>query len=365
MTSPSPLMVIVSPPHGLAAIIRQTCIGIWLARALGRVPIVWWGATCLYLREKGTNCYPGFFQPPESFKLPAYTEPLGPSGSTVYPSTWASGSPLSMATIDEQYSQRNDYARYAWRLEDLGLMQKAPISILYSYTSQRDAWEFAGKAVGDFREDTFEDELNTIFHEFFTPSREILLEAEAQKEKAIGADGLIGIHYRSTDKVLETTVPSAARYAAKARSAAAQLSSAAFYVATDDEAALSFLKSQLGKKGTLVFQDYARSSGLQPLHYRGDPHKNAFNFAVDIEMLSRSDTLIGSRNSVAFWWAAHRRRVLNKRGPMLHVDPAVSDYLSTIARVIRIQGVKRGVQNIMRRVRTSCGMAFRSAFASH
>jgi hypothetical protein len=347
-------LIIMAPPFGMGAIIRLTCVGIWLARCLHKRPVIWWGSACLYSKELRTNYYKAFFQPPDGFSAEGYDASLIPAAGSVYPDYWQAVVPLSLKAMDDQIPRSEDYPRLDWKYAELGRIQGADVCILHSPLSSREAWMIAGRDVAQFDEAAFDDQLDEIFHEYFRPSEAVLRRAEGLLTEFASAPGhKIGVHYRASDKIVEATIPSVRRHALTALRLGKRNETLDFFLATDCPQGLAELRCRLEPRGRVLVQIMDRtSSAVVPLHYRKESaYQNALDVSVDVELLSRCSSVCGNSGSGVFWWIKHRRRSLRVAGPIVNVEPGLADVFHSIFMFKKAFGLRRAAGIAPSRVR--------------
>lgn len=338
-------MIIMAPPYGMGALIRLTCVGIWLARCLDKIPVIWWGTSCLYSRDQRINYYEIFFKAPAGATGEPYNVPLAAGAGSVYPDYWQAITPLSLQAIDEHVPPNDHYPHLEWKNSDSARIRNAEVCVLHSHLGFREAWALAGRNMTEFDAATFDDLLGPIFREFFAPGDAVLAAAKVSLADLLAASNYkIGLHYRSSDKVAESTVPSVKRHALTALKLGKDRPLLDFFVATDSAPGLAELRRRLGPHGRVMVQAIDRTSSLTPLHYlKASAFQNAIDMGVDVELLAQCAAFCGNSESGVFWWVKHRRQALGVDGPLVHIEPGFEDVLTSVVKFGKIFGARRAV----------------------
>jgi len=127
---------------------------------------------------------------------------------------------------------------------------------------------------------------------------EIIAEVEAFSQTHFIGKQVIGVHFRGSDKWLETNPVSYEQATFAVKQVVEAMEDCVIFVATDEQGFLDAMVQVFGSK--VVFTASERSENQQPLHYfTATPYKQGKEALVDCLLLAKSSTLIRTNSNLS------------------------------------------------------------------
>ncbi|HWK05469.1 MAG TPA: hypothetical protein VNS58_17640 [Puia sp.] len=161
------------------------------------------------------------------------------------------------------------------------------VSAKAKYTSIRDIDELGWPE--DYNRKLKLSFAKTLFDKYFSICPEILAEVDSFCKDRFGANRVLGVHYRGTDKAGEAPLVAKERLIDYIKEAIGEdLRFNALFVSTDDEVLLRFLKNSDLPVPVLFREDAVRSSDGDQFHRKKEISKSVINRDAIVNMLIMS-----------------------------------------------------------------------------
>ena len=334
-------VIIIGWYVGLGALIQSTVNSIWLSRKLGKKPVVWWGKSCLYTdKTQEGNTYARLFQAPSDNNLDNldfYRPNL-----LVYPNEWQSINGVS--TVEEIDLLAPDISLcHSLEINSHQKFIDSDLCIIYQYFSSDLAIELANLSGLKINKEDFLNECNDIFTQYFQPKTFIkdLAQNIWNDMSKSHKSHIIAMHLRGTDKFIEKAVPSPRRYIHTLKKLKYLTNDISFFIATDSESYLQVMQNHL-RKYFVAFQNMSRSRDSSALHYHYQHPSDGFNngvaMIIDIELLTKCETILAYPGSQIFWWLTRKQESENLTFTLIPVNPDCFNWIYAVWMVIRLMG---------------------------
>jgi|GEM_PF-6629393 len=307
MKNQEKVMVILGWWFGMGALIQSTVNAIWLSKKLGFRPLIHWGRSCPYNTGNGEDVYSQYFCSPDIFSQWDFR--IKPQ--VTFPEVFRNQIPpeQSIYEIDRLARGIDTYGTHWWRREDREKLLMAEGAVVYQYLTSHLAWEMVYGLEAPMNCEEFNWERELIYDEYFQPQEPLKKLAEKfWNENFTNQEKVLGMHIRGSDKIIEGGLPSVQKYIKTFNAENSKFHFKGIFLATDSVKAEKEIKSKLGSNYAVKCQNYPRSDGVQGIHSKsGGAFENGKDMIVDIEILSRCQTVVAFRGSQISWWLEQKR----------------------------------------------------------
>lgn len=142
------------------------------------------------------------------------------------------------------------------------------------------------------------DLAHLLITKYLRVKQEIIAEVEAFSQTHFIGKQLIGVHFRGSDKWLESNPVSYEQATFAVKQVVEAMEDYVIFVATDEQGFLDAMVQVFGSK--VVFTASERSASQQPLHYfTTSPYKQGKEALIDCLLLAKSSTLIRTNSNLS------------------------------------------------------------------
>jgi hypothetical protein len=268
--------------------------GLLTAELTGRVPVVWWGANCLFRDPDRDNAFPDFFEPVSAVSpsdLPLHAGPL-------FPPKWHAGNLAApeIAKRDGEWSRMPSSA-FVDRPEAVAIYDHFNSThLIRSWIPAGHPWHGMTTA-----------ELNrAILARYVRPRPEFIERAANHMDALFGGNAFDAVHLRGTDKATEMPLLDAVN--AQSLQLVAE-SARPLFVQTDSEALLARVRAMAGARARSI--ECRRGAGEVGVHFERavSPRQLGEEVLVDALVSRRAGRFVGnawsSVSSAVRAWSEH------------------------------------------------------------